>query len=162
MAHAILGIAEENSGRLVTLVRDMAMDLAAESGHTNSVVIDGSPGTGCPVIASVSGARYAIIVTEPTVSGLHDLERILDLTRHFRVEAGVIVNKADLNDDMTGRITEKTRQMGAELLGTIPYDQGFTHAQIERHTLLEYGDSDAARAIAAVWKQVSQKVLEKP
>lgn len=160
MAHAILGIAEENSGRLVTLVRDMAMDLAVESGHTNSVVIDGSPGTGCPVIASLSGARYAIIVTEPTVSSLHDLERILDLTRHFRVEAGVIVNKADLNDDMADKITEKARQMGAELLGKIPYDQGFTNAQIERHTLLEYSDSDAARAIAAVWKQISQKVLE--
>ena len=102
MSHAILGHAEENWGRLVTVVRDLASNLgretaspAARPASDEHVLIDGSPGTGCPVIASVSGARYAVIVTEPTVSGLHDMERILDLTRHFQVQSGVIVNKAD-------------------------------------------------------------------
>jgi len=159
MAHAILGIAEENSGRLVTLVRDMGMELAAESGRTEAVVMDGSPGTGCPVIASVTGTRYAIVVTEPTVSGLHDLTRILDLTRHFRVEAGVIVNKADLNHEMTARISEEARRMGAEVLGKIPYEKGVTEAQIHGQTLLEYADSETTRTIASIWEQVTREVL---
>jgi len=150
MSHAILGHAEENSGRLVTLVRDHATALAADGAGQRAgadeapsdVIIDGSPGTGCPVIASVSGARYAVIVTEPTVSGLHDLLRVLDLTRHFAVPAGVIVNKADLNRDMTERIEAAALQAGASFLGTAPYDGAFTEAQIQRKTLLEYSKSE--------------------
>jgi len=157
MSHAILGYAEENSGRLVTLVRDLAADLAADGGENpTNVLIDGSPGTGCPVIASVSGARYAVIVTEPTVSGLHDLVRVLDLTRHFRVPAGVIVNKADLNEEMTRRIEDAARDAGAEFLGTAPYDIAFTQAQIQRKTLLEYGDTPAAEAVRSAWKKIAQ------
>jgi len=159
MTHAVLGIAEENSGRLVTLVRDMAMDLSAESRCTGPVVMDGSPGTGCPVIASITGARYAVVVTEPTVSGLHDLERILDLTRHFRVETGVIVNKADLNKDMAQRISLTAKRKGAHMLGEIPYENGFTEAQIQRKTLMEYGECKAAETIASIWSEITQKVL---
>jgi len=157
MSHAILGYAEENSGRLVTLVRDLAADLAADGGENPShVLIDGSPGTGCPVIASVSGARYSLIVTEPTVSGLHDLVRVLDLTRHFRVPAGVIVNKADLNSDMTKRIENAARDAAAEFLGTIPYDNAFTQAQLRRETLLEHGDTPAAEAVRSAWTKIAQ------
>ena len=158
MAHAILGIAEENSGRLVTLVRDMAMDLAAESGRTGPVVMDGSPGTGCPVIASITGARYAIVVTEPTVSGLHDLERILDLTRHFRVETGVIVNKADLNKEMSERIRDTIEPLGIELLCEIPYEKRFTEAQIQQKTLLEYADCAAEELIRSVWAKTCRRL----
>ena len=158
MAHAILGIAEENSGRLVTLVRDTAMGLSAGSGRTGPVVMDGSPGTGCPVIASITGARYAIVVTEPTVSGLHDLERILDLTRHFRVEAGVIVNKADLNEAMAQKISELAGRMGAAMLGEIPYDKGFTEAQIQGQTLLEYADCAAEQLVRSVWAKTCRKL----
>ena len=122
-------------------------------------MIDGAPGTGCPVIASVGGARYAVIVTEPTVSGLHDLVRVLDLTRHFGVRSGVIVNKADLNDEMTARIEDAAREAGAEMLGSIPYDTAFTQAQIRRQTLLEHGNSPAARAVRAVWKEVVQNAI---
>jgi len=163
MSHAVLGHAEENSGRLVTLVRDLASDLSAREQSLVRVLIDGSPGTGCPVIASVSGARYAVVVTEPTVSGLHDLRRILDLTRHFRVRTGVIVNKADLNDDMTQRIRETAEEVGADLLGEVPYDNAFTKAQIERKTLLEHdSNSEAGRAVTLVWRQLGRCTEEQP
>jgi len=158
MAHAILGIAEENSGRLVTLVRNMASDLAGESSRTGPLVLDGSPGTGCPVIASITGARYAVVVTEPTVSGLHDLERILDLTRHFRVETGIVVNKADLNRDMTRSIRGAATQQGAEILGELPYEHRFTQAQVGRKTLLEYAECEAGQRIRAIWAKVNRKL----
>ena len=158
MSHAMLGIAEENSGRLVTLVRNRAMDLSAESGQAGPVVMDGSPGTGCPVIASITGARYAVVVTEPTVSGLHDLERVLDLTCHFRVETGVVVNKADLNAEMTERIQAVVQERGVEFLGTLSYEIRFTAAQIERKTLLEYEACAMGDRIREIWEGVVEKV----
>jgi len=168
MAHAILGHAEENSGRLVTLVRDLAADLSSETApaaasptgakRADLVVIDGSPGTGCPVIASVTGARYAVVVTEPTVSGLHDLQRVLDLTRHFGVQTGVIVNKADLNTDKAQEISAATEQAAAELLGMIPYETKFTDAQIERKTLLEHSDSKTGELVASIWTKIVQRL----
>jgi MinD superfamily P-loop ATPase len=160
MAHAMLGIAEENSGRLVTLVRDMGTDLAAESGRTDLVVMDGSPGIGCPVIASITGARYAIVVTEPTVSGLHDLQRVLELTQHFRVEAGVLVNKADLNSDMTEKIRVMATKLGAKMLGELPYDKRFTEAQIKRQTLLEFAPCEAGNQIRAIWQRVRRALSQ--
>lgn len=158
MSHAILGYAEENSGRLVTLVRDMASNISMERSKEDSsgVLIDGSPGTGCPVIASVSGAHYVVIVTEPTVSGLHDLLRVFDLARHFHVRCGVIVNKADLNEKISKQIADAARQVNADWLGIVPYDNAFTLAQIERKTLLEYGDGPAAEAVRAIWKDVAE------
>jgi MinD superfamily P-loop ATPase len=165
MSHAFLGYAEENSGRLVTLVRDLAADLAAQSESGRSageapprVTIDGSPGTGCPVIVSVTGAHYAFVVTEPTVSGLHDLLRVFDLTRHFRVPAGVIVNKADLNPEMTRRIEEAAREADADLLGAIPYDNAFTQAQIRRRTLLEHGSTPASDAVRTAWGRLCDRI----
>ena len=168
MSHAILGHAEENSGRLVTLVRDLACDLAAELkqgaddpagvSQGERVQIDGSPGTGCPVIASVSAARYAVIVTEPTVAGLHDLGRILDLTRHFRVQSGIIVNKADLNQDMTDQIAAAAKQAGAVFLGTIPYDKAFTEAQIQRKTLLEFSDTETAETVKSIFEKITDDI----
>ena len=164
MSHAVLGYAEENSGRLVTVVREFACDLAQEAANKpgdsggvrrfDKVLIDGAPGTGCPVIASISGARYAVVVTEPTVSGLHDFERILDLTRHFGIETSVIVNKSDLNNDMTHRISAAARQAGVAVLGTIPYDQKFTDAQIERKTLLEHADGRTTRMVVNIWEKI--------
>jgi len=168
MSHAILGDAQENSGRLVTFVRDLACDLSVElkqsAGNADElskaerVHIDGSPGTGCPVIASITGAKYAVVVTEPTVSGLHDLERILDLARHFRIESGIIVNKADLNLDMTHDIGALAEGTGAELLGTIPYDKAFTQAQIQRKTLLEYADGETGKTVKAIYEKIAERV----
>lgn len=154
MSHAILGHAEENSGRLVTLVRDLAVQMEADEDASSHVMIDGSPGTGCPVIASVSGARYAVIVTEPTVSGLHDLLRVLDLTRHFRVLSGVVVNKADLNYEITEAIRQAALDAEVKMLGIVPYDNAFTSAQIQRQTLLEYGDGAAAQAVRSIWQEI--------
>jgi len=172
MAHAILGYAEENSGRLVTLVRQLADELPQEREnqdnlhgelrHNDQILIDGSPGTGCPVIASITGAKYAVVVTEPTVSGLHDLGRILDLTRYFGVGTGVIVNKADLNTKMAQEICRASEQAGAEVLGTIAYEAKFTDAQIQRKTLLEYDSrGEAAQAIARIWKKIRRSVGER-
>jgi len=112
------------------------------------------------VIASITGARYAVVVTEPTVSGLHDLQRILDLTRHFRVGTGVIVNKADLNNTMTEKICVAAAQAGAEVLGTIPYEEKFTKAQVQRKTLLEYDEGAAAQATRAIWDTIRQHIAE--
>ncbi len=158
MTHAALGFAEENSGRLVTLVRTNASDIAGSSGK-NIILIDGSPGTGCPVIASITGAEYAFMVTEPTVSGLHDLERILDVARHFRVRAGVLVNKADINPDMTERIRRKTEEAGADYYGELQYDGCFTEAQIEGKALVEYDpDGGTAARIREIWHDLFMNI----
>jgi len=168
MSHAILGYAEENSGRLVTVVRQFASDLAQEatnkrvdsdgSQEFDKVLIDGAPGTGCPVIASISGAQYAVVVTEPTVSGLHDFERILDLTRHFGIQTGVIINKCDLNNDMTERISAAASLAAVALLGVIPYDQQFTEAQILRKTLLEHADGYTKQTVLGIWQKIRSAV----
>lgn len=168
MSHAILGYAEENSGRLVTVVRQFASDLAQEAANgadgsgevraCDKVLIDGAPGTGCAVIASISGARYAVVVTEPTVSGLHDFMRVVDLTRHFGIQTGVIVNKSDLNNDMTQRICAAAGQASVTVLGTIPYDEDFTHAQIWRRTLLEHADGPTKRTVVGIWGKIRHAV----
>ena len=112
MVHARLGVAAENSGKLVSTVRREARRIAEEENHP-LIIVDGPPGIGCPVIASVTGASLVLAVTEPTVSGEHDLERVLSLTRHFGIPAAVCVNKWDLNPEMTERIENKARQAGA-------------------------------------------------
>ena len=122
MAHAKLGLAEENSGRLVTLVRNKETQLAQISGR-DKALIDGSPGTGCPVIASLTGADYALVVTEPTVSGIHDMGRILDVTAHFRIPSGIVVNKYDLNLEMTERIKDLSKDYNSRFIGVVPYEQ---------------------------------------
>ncbi len=152
MVHAQLGVAAENSGKLVTLVRQEARRIATESGHS-LVIVDGPPGIGCPVIASLSGASMVLAVTEPTVSGEHDLERVLSLARHFGVPVSVCVNKWDLNPDMTRRIEAHARRGGAHTAGRIRYDRSVTLAQIEERSVVET-ESDAGRDIREIWKQL--------
>ncbi|MCU0577817.1 MAG: ATP-binding protein, partial [Desulfobacterota bacterium] len=118
MVHARLGIAAENSGKLVSMVRKEARRIAEEQGRS-MIIVDGPPGIGCPVIASLGGASMVLIVTEPTVSGEHDLERVLALAKHFEVPVMVCVNKWDLNPSMTERIEEQARKAGARLAGRI-------------------------------------------
>jgi len=159
MTHAKLGIAEENSGRLVTVIREKAVDLAMVESW-EKVIIDGSPGTGCPVIASLTGAAYALIVTEPTVSGVHDLNRILDLTRHFRVPSGVVINKYDLNQEMAEKIISMVGEYQAELIGKIPYDRVVTDAQMEGLSVVEFSDGAVTAAITGIWEKLSRiKIL---
>lgn len=156
MSHAMLEPGRENSGKLVTLVRKQAAVRTDGLAKANRVVVlDGSPGTGCPVIASVGGARAVVIVTEPTVSGLHDLERILELTEHFRIRAGIIINKADLNRDMAEKIKFAVQAHHADLLGELPYDTVFVQAQQAGKTVLEYQpDSELSETIRLIWKHV--------
>lgn len=153
LVHARLGIAEENSGKLVTLVRKAAKQIAKMQ-QADYLLVDGSPGIGCPVIASISGAHLAVIVTEPTIAGLHDLERVLDLTRHFGLPAAVIINKLDINPAKGQEIEDLCAQRGIAVVGKIPYNESFTAAQVERQTLIEYGDNELNSAIGQCWEHI--------
>jgi MinD superfamily P-loop ATPase len=153
MIHAKLGIAEENSGKLVTLIRKEAKRIAEEQ-NKNFLIIDGSPGIGCPVIASITGSDLVLVVTEPTLSGKHDLERVTELTANFGIKTLVCINKADINPEMSLSIAENAGKLGLKVIGKIPYDEAFTKAQIMKATLIEYTDGDTAEKIKAMWREV--------
>ena len=156
MVHAMLGIAEENSGKLVTLVRQEAKKLAEDEG-LDLILTDGPPGVGCPVIASIGGANAVLIVTEPTVSGIHDLERVAQLARHFNVPAMVCVNKADLNPDSAGEIEGFVKERRLNFLGRIPFDPVFTKAMVQGQTIFEYdGNSEVGQMIKQVWRKIGE------
>jgi MinD superfamily P-loop ATPase len=155
MIHARLGIAEENSGKLVTMVRQEARKLGQGRG-LKLILTDGPPGVGCPVIASIGGAAGTLIVTEPTVSGKHDLMRVAQLAEHFSVPAMVCVNKFDLNPEQTAEIEALARRHRMALVGRIPFDPAFTTAMVQGKTLFEYQKgSPAAKAIDALWRQIA-------
>jgi MinD superfamily P-loop ATPase len=155
MTHARLFPGAENSGKLVTIVRTEAKRIAERDG-VDLVLIDGSPGIGCPVIASVSGADLAVVVTEPTMSGLHDLKRVVELTGHFDVDTAVVVNKFDINEEITADIEDFAKRSGIEMLGGIRYDEAVTRAQIEGETAVEFSDGPASKAIRRIWKDVER------
>jgi MinD superfamily P-loop ATPase len=159
MVHAKLGVAGENSGKLVTLVRSEAKRIAEERGF-GFVLIDGSPGIGCPVIASITDTDLVLVVTEPTLSGLHDLERLTALTRFFAVPTMVCINKWDLNEEMSGNIEAKVRQLRLDLAGRVRYDRAVTEAQVQRKTIVEYRQDGSAADIRDVWNKVKDKVLD--
>lgn len=152
MVHAQLGVAAENSGKLVSTVREQAWAVAVDK-RIKLIISDGPPGIGCPVIASLSGVSMALVVTEPTVSGLHDLQRVLALARHFSVPAAVCVNKWDINPQQTERIEAAARSAGAEVLPRIRFDRSVTQAQLQRKAVVEL-ESVAGDDIRQVWKQV--------
>ena len=154
MAHAKLGIAQENSGKLVTLVRAQAKKLAQERGH-ELVIIDGSPGIGCPVIASLTGADLVLAVTEPTMSGRYDLQRVTDLAKHFGTHMIVCINKWDINKDMTRLIEQDANQQGVPVVGRIRYDRAVTKAQICGQALVEYTSSGAAKDMRLLWETIA-------
>ena len=154
MAHAQLNIAEEASGKLVTVVRNNAQQVA-EKENCELILIDGAPGIGCPVIASLAGVDLALIVTEPTMSGLHDLERILDVTRHFGIDSIVCINKYDINEENSRRITEFCRQRGVEMVGNIPYDPVVTEAMVAGMPVVEFSEGKVSDAIKDVWKGIN-------
>lgn len=152
MVHARLGVAAENSGKLVFTVRQEARKIAGEKG-LSLIIVDGPPGIGCPVIASVTGASLVLVVTEPTVSGEHDLERVLSLTRHFNIPAAVCVNKWDLNPEMTDRIEAKAVGVGARIAGRVRYDPEVTRAQIMERSVVETG-GPGGEDIRKVWARM--------
>ncbi|MBN2160139.1 MAG: 4Fe-4S binding protein [Spirochaetes bacterium] len=157
LVHARLGIAEGNSGKLVTLIKKKAREIAQEKGY-DLVIVDGSPGTGCPVIATISGASLVLVVTEPTVSGIHDLQRVLNLTRHFNVRAAVCVNKADINPDNVAEIREFCSVNEVPVAGAIPYDMDVTRAQIAGKSVVEYSSGPAAAEIRKIWEEMKHAV----
>ncbi|MGI6226345.1 MAG: 4Fe-4S binding protein [Peptococcales bacterium] len=150
LVHARLGIAEENSGKLVTLVKSEARKIAAQE-NKNYLLIDGSPGIGCPVIASLSGCDLLLIVTEPTLSGIHDLERITTLAQHFNIPQAVCINKSDINPEMSNEILSFCQRKNISVLGIIPYDRSVTQAQIHGQSTIEYApDSPATQEFTAI------------
>ncbi|KPK41778.1 MAG: (4Fe-4S)-binding protein, partial [Phycisphaerae bacterium SG8_4] len=153
MVHAELGIAEENSGKLVTLIRREAKRIATEE-KRDLIISDGSPGIGCPVIASITGADLVLIITEPTLSGMHDLGRVADLANNFGIPTLVCINKSDLNPQMTGRIAQQAGKRGIGLAGKIRYDKAFTKAQIMKATVIEYTGGWVSEEIKALWRNV--------
>ena len=157
MVHAHLGVAAENSGKLVSTLRREARRIAEEHGSA-WILVDGPPGIGCPVIASVTGATMVLAVTEPSLSGEHDLDRVLSLARHFATPVAVCVNKWDINPEMTERIEHKAADTGAAIAGRIPYDRSVTDAQVNRKTVVEFGDVPAAKNIKQIWENVCKRI----
>ena len=159
MVHARLGIAEENSGKLVALVRQEARQLA-EKNKLDLLITDGPPGVGCPVIASVGGASAVLIVAEPTVSGLHDMERVAQLATHFKVPGMVCVNKFDLNPDQAEAIEKLAKKNNITVVGRIPFDPVFTESMVQGQTVLEYvGNSKIRNSISSIWLNVKNQLV---
>jgi MinD superfamily P-loop ATPase len=157
LCHAKLGIAQENSGKLVALVRQNAK-LIAERENLDYIITDGPPGIGCPVISSLSGANLALLVTEPTLSGIHDLERVIGVCRHFGIPVLVCVNKYDLNEDNTNRIESYCGAEGVEMAARIPFDNVVTEAIVQRLPVVEYADGKVTQQIRELWRIVSARL----
>ncbi len=158
LVHARLGIAEENSGKLVSEIRNYARLLAHREGQ-DLIIVDGSPGIGCPVIASISGASLVVVVTEPTLSGLHDAQRVLKLTKHFNIPACMCINKFDINLDMTKQIEDFCKKENIEIVGKIPYSKDFTSAMIKEQSLIEFSpDGKISTEIKNMWGKIENKL----
>ena len=152
--HARLAAARENSGKLVTLVRKAARRIAEEEG-LELILMDGPPGIGCPVSASLTGASKAVVVCEPTVSGLHDLQRVAALIRPFEIPIGVVINKEDVNPQQASAVRDYAASAGVELLGSIPYDSTVTHAQVAgRSGMGEDMQAPVSKALRGIWERL--------
>lgn len=158
MVHAALYPGEENSGKLVALVRNQAKVLAKQQAKS-LVLVDGAPGVGCPVISSVTGADHVVIVTEPTLSGLHDLKRAVELVHGFDIPMSVVINKADINADVVRSIRDFCDQAGLPVIGEIPYDPAVTAAMVRRRAVVEENGSAVGNSIRAIWKEIERAVL---
>ena len=154
LCHARLGIGQENSGKLVALVRQNAKTIA-EREHSGLIITDGPPGIGCPVISSLSGANLALLVTEPTLSGIHDLERVIGVCRHFGVPALVCINKYDINEENTRRIEAYCGSERIEVAARISFDNVVTEAIVHGLPVVEYSDNKVTGQIKGLWQAVS-------
>ncbi len=155
LVHAKLHAAEEASGKLVALVRQRAKEVAKEKGK-KLILIDGPPGTGCTVIASLTGVDLVLVVIEPSLSGIHDSKRVIEVARHFKIPALVCINKFDINEENTEHILEFCRDEGIDVVGKIPYDDTATKAMLVEKTVVEFSDGPLAQTIKATWKEVEE------
>jgi MinD superfamily P-loop ATPase len=156
LVHARLGIAEDNSGKLVTLVRQEARKLA-DFNQLERIITDGPPGVGCPVIASVGGASALLVVTEPTVSGVHDMQRLLELAEHFKVPGMLCINKFDLNQDITKSLENLAKEKNIPIVGKIPFDRRFTTSMVQGKTIMEYSHNGRlGLTIEQIWNDICQ------
>jgi MinD superfamily P-loop ATPase len=156
--HARLGIGEENSGKLVTVVRKQAMEIANEK-HLGLILIDGPPGIGCPVTASLTGVNLILAITEPTLSGIHDLERILKLAEHFKIPSAVCINKFDINLENTDRIVAYCETNGSKIMGKIPFEPKVVEALVNRTTVMDYPCNGVERIVQQMWEQVHTHLI---
>jgi len=159
MVHAQLFPGQENSGRLVALLRQKAREIAKQQ-DVQLILSDGPPGIGCPVISSLSGVHLAVIVTEPTPSGLHDMARITGLCDHFKIPVAVIINKCDLNQEIADWIQAQCRQKGFAVVARLPHDPDFVHAMVRQQTITEFSYGDTVRRIKAAWEQITALVMD--
>ncbi len=153
MVHAKLGIAEENSGKLVSLIRKQAKQIATEQ-DKNLIIVDGSPGIGCPVIASITGADLVLVVTEPTLSGQHDLDRVIELTEHFGITTAICINKYDINPKIAEAIEKKAGEKNLKVVGKIPYDAEVTKAQLAAKSIVEHLNNQTKEQIVLLWQRL--------
>jgi MinD superfamily P-loop ATPase len=153
--HAKLGIGADNSGKLVAHVKNIAKEIADEY-ERPYVLVDGSPGVGCPVVSSLSGANFVVLVTEPTVSGLHDLKRVYELVKKFHIKAGCIINKSDLNSDKINEIMEFLKDEDIVHLANLPYDENFTKAMTDCKTVVELNDNKLKDILTQTWNKIKE------
>lgn len=159
LVHAKLGAGEEASGKLVSDVRRRASELALEYGK-DTVIIDGPPGTGCSVIAAITGADLVLVVTEPTVSGIHDLERVVQVAQHFRIPVMVCINKCDINVDLSQEISVYCKENGISVAGMLPYDKSPVDAMIDGKSVVECFDNDFSSKVRSLWTEVYSRLSE--
>ena len=153
MIHAKLGVGADNSGKLVAKVKNEAKTLA-EKESKKIIIVDGSPGIGCPVVSSLSGASYVVLVTEPSVSGIHDLKRVYELVKKFGIKAGCIINKADINNDKTNIIKQFLEDEKIDFIASIPYDENFTKAMTIGKTIVEFDDGKITQILEDSWEKI--------
>lgn len=151
MVHAKLGIAEENSGKLVSVIRKEAKQIATEQ-NKDLIIVDGSPGIGCPVIASITGADLVLVVAEPTISAQHDLDRVIELTEHFGIPTAICINKYDINPEIAEAIEKKAGEKNMKVTGKISYDIKVTKAQLAAKSIVEYSNSNLKEQIVSLWQ----------
>lgn len=157
MVHARLGIGADNSGKLVAKVKSEAKDIA-EDEQKDFVIVDGSPGVGCPVVSSLSGASFVVLVTEPSVSGLHDLKRVFELVNKFKIKAGCIINKSDINKNVTTEIEDFLKKENIVHIANLPYDEDFTKAMTNGQTIVEYSNGHLRELIVNSWNLILKTV----
>ena len=157
LVHARLGIAQENSGKLVASVRQTARVIAEKQG-ADYIINDGPPGIGCPVISSLSGTRLALLVTEPTLSGIHDLDRVLEVCQHFNVPALVCINKYNINEDNTRHIEDYCLAQQVDVIAKIPFDRVFTDAMIHGLPVVKYSNGKVSKQINLLWQNILDRL----